>query len=88
LLFLFGSDTLSSQHPDEFVDPISLDLMTDPVICTDGFTYERSSIETWFAKNKSSPMTGAPIETLTLIPNRALKQTIERYLVRTSLFFD
>ena len=53
--------------------------MTDPVICTDGFTYERSSIETWFAKNKSSPMTGAHIETLTLIPNRALKQTIERY---------
>tara|TARA_R110002050_G_scaffold53365_3_gene121419 strand:+ start:36 stop:1868 length:1833 start_codon:yes stop_codon:yes gene_type:complete len=70
----------SDECPDEFMDPISLEVMSDPVICGDGFTYERSSIETWFEKNETSPMTGAPITSQSLIPNRALKAAIERYL--------
>ena len=39
---------VGEDYPDEFVDPISLGLMEDPVICTDGFTYDRKNIEKWF----------------------------------------
>jgi hypothetical protein len=44
--------------PMDFVCPITSEIMTDPVLCEDGFSYERSAIETWFSKDKrTSPMT-------------------------------
>lgn len=33
---------------DDFVDPMTLEVMADPVTCDDGNTYERSGIEKWF----------------------------------------
>lgn len=56
--------------------PISRDIMRDPVLAMDGFTYERSVIEHWFARCSTSPMTGLAIRP-DLIPNRALKSIIE-----------
>ena len=41
--------------PSQFVCPISLEIMKDPVICLDGFTYERESIVN--LPNNISPMT-------------------------------
>mmetsp|Transcript_12855 Transcript_12855/g.27717 ORF Transcript_12855/g.27717 Transcript_12855/m.27717 type:complete len:859 (-) Transcript_12855:188-2764(-) len=41
-----------SDPPGELVCPIGLVLMTvDPVLASDGVTYERASIENWFQKN-------------------------------------
>jgi hypothetical protein len=38
----------------------SQDLMQDPVLAADGFSYERAAIEDWFAKgHRTSPKTGA-----------------------------
>jgi hypothetical protein len=54
--------------------------MTDPVIADDGFSYERKSIQDWFKNSNLSPITGLPLVTTKLIPNRALKNTIEQYL--------
>ena len=34
--------------PDEFLCPISQEIMQDPVICSDGSSYERKVIEKWF----------------------------------------
>lgn len=54
--------------------------MTDPVIGTDGHTYERSAIVEWLKHNSVSPMTRqhmAPHKDL--IPNIALRQTIEAW---------
>jgi hypothetical protein len=62
--------------PDEFKCPITLDVMKDPVLCEDGFTYERSAIMS--IHNSISPMTRQPIDKTKLIPNRALKNVIER----------
>jgi len=46
------SETLDP--PEELVCPISLNLMTeDPVVASDGITYERASIEDWFEKSKA-----------------------------------
>ena len=49
----------SAVDPPEFCCPISLQLMEDPVLASDGHAYEREMIEQWFANgNSSSPVTG------------------------------
>lgn len=40
-----------SQYPNEFLCSITGGLMIDPVMTTDGQTYERSAIEEWFARH-------------------------------------
>nr|XP_057938183.1 WD repeat, SAM and U-box domain-containing protein 1-like [Doryrhamphus excisus] len=70
----------ASDCPDEFACPITRELMKDPVIAADGFSYERESIESWIrGKNRSSPMTNLPLQTTLLTPNRALKMAISRW---------
>ncbi|XP_030283655.1 WD repeat, SAM and U-box domain-containing protein 1 isoform X1 [Sparus aurata] len=69
-----------SEAPDEFLCPITRELMRDPVIAADGYSYERDSIESWIrGKNKTSPMTNLPLQTTLLTPNRSLKSAIERW---------
>ena len=69
--------TLSPEVLASFYCPISYDPMNDPVICADGQTYNRSSIETWFAGGHiTSPLTGAPLPHLELIPNIVLRNII------------
>jgi hypothetical protein len=66
--------------PMEFVCPITSEIMSDPVLCSDGFNYERNAIETWFSRDKhTSPMTNLEISTET-IPNVKLRTEIENYL--------
>ena len=38
--------------------PISQEIMTDPVICFDGTTYQREHIQIWLSDNNTSPLTG------------------------------
>lgn len=53
------------------------ELLVDPVIAADGFTYERYAIEDWLARgNVTSPMTNDPLEHLLLIPNGTVKSAI------------
>ncbi|XP_069009819.1 WD repeat, SAM and U-box domain-containing protein 1-like [Embiotoca jacksoni] len=69
-----------SEAPDEFLCPITRELMKDPVIAADGYSYERESIENWIrGKNKTSPMTNLPLQTTLLTPNRSLKMAITRW---------
>ena len=58
--------------------PISLQPMTDPVTDDDGTNYDRASIEAWLRNNNTSPITRNPITRL--IPNRLLKDQIERFM--------
>ncbi len=61
-----------------FLCPITQSVMTDPVIGSDGITYERAAIEAWFAMGKTtSPMTRQPMSSTSLVPNYALKAMIE-----------
>ncbi len=62
--------------PNEFKCPISLELMTDPVVASDGYTYERDSIEKWQCDHSRSPMTNEPLQTRFLVQNRALRNLI------------
>ncbi|XP_047136348.1 WD repeat, SAM and U-box domain-containing protein 1 isoform X1 [Hydra vulgaris] len=66
--------------PHEYLCPITLELMTDPVIAADGYTYERAFISMWLdAGNETSPMTNAPLANRLLVPNRSLKNIIKSY---------
>eukprot|EP01105_Mastigella_eilhardi_P003618 TRINITY_DN1474_c0_g1_i1.p1 TRINITY_DN1474_c0_g1~~TRINITY_DN1474_c0_g1_i1.p1 ORF type:complete len:609 (+),score=138.05 TRINITY_DN1474_c0_g1_i1:94-1920(+) len=69
-----------NEAPDEFYDPISLEMIKDPVIAMDGHTYDRTSITTWLESHDTSPMSGAKLEAKTLIPNHNLKSQISSYL--------
>ena len=41
--------------------PITLCVIEDPVIASDGFTYERCAIQRWMSSNPHSPMTKVPL---------------------------
>ena len=73
------------------VCPLTLEMMENPVLAMDGFTYERSAIEAFFRHSKhngqllTSPMSRRVLESERLLPNRALKAVIEaRKRMRTN----
>lgn len=65
--------------PQAFLCPIAQTIMVDPVLTQDGFTYERTSIETWLRSHHKSPMTNLPLASTVLIANIALRQAIEEF---------
>ncbi|KAJ6240196.1 wd repeat [Anaeramoeba flamelloides] len=64
----------------DFIGPISLEIMIDPVICSDGLTYEREEIEWWLEKNKTSPKTRQVINDKTLVDNLKLREEINQFI--------
>ena len=66
--------------PQDWFCPISQEVMTDPVIGPDGYTYQRSFIEDWLQKSNTSPVTRKVMDSKNLIPNLALRSTIENML--------
>ncbi|XP_052804342.1 WD repeat, SAM and U-box domain-containing protein 1-like [Mya arenaria] len=67
--------------PDEYLCPITREIMKDPVICSDGYSYERSAITNWMRNDKDrSPMTNSVLVNKELTPNRSLRTLIQRYL--------
>jgi hypothetical protein len=64
----------------EFYCPITLEIMADPVVAVDGFSYERQAIESWFAHGHStSPRTGLPLPSTKLATNHTLKVLISEW---------
>ena len=70
---------ISPLNSSEFLCPISLCVMTDPVIAGDSITYERSSIERWLKAHGTSPHTRQVMNASELTPNRALLASIQSY---------
>nr|XP_055071753.1 WD repeat, SAM and U-box domain-containing protein 1-like [Misgurnus anguillicaudatus] len=74
------SALMDSDVPNHFLCPITRELMKDPVIAADGYSYERDAIETWIrTPNHSSPVYNLPLKNTLLIPNRSLKMAIQCY---------
>ncbi|CAM8950715.1 unnamed protein product [Rhodiola kirilowii] len=66
--------------PDDFLCPISLELMRDPVIVATGQTFERSYIQRWIdSGNTTCPKTRQNLENLTLTPNYVLRSLISQW---------
>jgi hypothetical protein len=67
--------------PNEFLCPITGEVMVDPVVATDGNTYERSAIAQWLNRGPPyrSPLTNLPMESATLTGNMAFKKLIRDF---------
>ncbi|CAH2033409.1 unnamed protein product [Thlaspi arvense] len=62
-------------------DAQKTEVMEDPHIAADGFTYEAESIKKWLSTgHDTSPMTNLKLSHRTLIPNRALRSAIEEFV--------
>lgn len=66
--------------PDHFKCPITYELMKDPVIASDGHSYERKAIEEWFQKNDRSPLTNEKLQDKKVYPCLFLKHSIAEFL--------
>lgn len=62
--------------PSHFICPILQDVMDDPCVAADGYTYDHKAIEIWLEENENSPMTNLPLPNKILIPNYTLLSAI------------
>ena len=69
----------ASNIPNEWYCPITMEIMTNPVIGSDGHTYEKTAIEQWLSVHTVSPITKAPMNKSHLVPNIALRNTIQEF---------
>eukprot|EP00485_Elphidium_margaritaceum_P008622 CAMPEP_0202708166 /NCGR_PEP_ID=MMETSP1385-20130828/20427_1 /ASSEMBLY_ACC=CAM_ASM_000861 /TAXON_ID=933848 /ORGANISM="Elphidium margaritaceum" /LENGTH=378 /DNA_ID=CAMNT_0049367077 /DNA_START=38 /DNA_END=1174 /DNA_ORIENTATION=- len=73
--------------PDEYCDPITYEIMKEPVLVTvSGVSYERQSIEECIKENGIDPMTRQSVTLEQIVPNRALRDSIARFLQKYPQF--
>ena len=53
--------------------------MQDPVVASDGFAYERASLEQWLEETDVSPLTNARLEDSSVHEAAFLLRAIERW---------
>mmetsp|Transcript_15157 Transcript_15157/g.24157 ORF Transcript_15157/g.24157 Transcript_15157/m.24157 type:complete len:548 (+) Transcript_15157:63-1706(+) len=70
----------SMKVPPEYRCPISHEIMKEPTMNETGNSYERKSIEDWYKRNRTDPLTSKPVDPQRLVLNRALKSRIEGFL--------
>lgn len=74
------ADENNQTIPNEFLCPITHEIMNDPVCTSDGYTYERKAIEEWLTKKQTSPIMNLSIKSTQLYPNKVLKMLIDKYI--------
>lgn len=71
--------TFKDTIPPEFFCPITDEIFFEPVMTSDGQTYERSAIEEWLKTHDKSPLTGKALTNKKLIPNFVMKKLINSF---------
>ncbi|GAB2245024.1 hypothetical protein Droror1_Dr00000517 [Drosera rotundifolia] len=75
---LFNS--VGGEAPSCFLCPVLQEVMIDPHVAADGYTYEAEAMKGWLDRGKTtSPMTNLPLDNLFLIPNRTLRSAIQEW---------
>lgn len=71
-------DVLDDRRPPEHFCPITMEVMKDPVVASDGHSYERMAIEEYLkvTSRPKSPITGLPLNSQNLFDNQTLKTMI------------
>ncbi|KAI3701218.1 hypothetical protein L2E82_45867 [Cichorium intybus] len=78
--FRFGSEG-QCQIPHYFICPIFQEIMQNPMVAADGFTYEEEALKGWLdSGNNTSPMTNLELANSNLVPNLALRSAIQEWL--------
>ncbi|BDA46007.1 probable E3 ubiquitin-protein ligase RGLG2 at N-terminal half [Coccomyxa sp. Obi] len=76
---------LDLDEPDPmFLCPITQDVMKDPVMAADGYTYERLAIESWLENHVTSPISNEQLPNKSLIANHSLRSAILEWQQRHS----
>ena len=71
--------------PDEYVCPLTLDVMQEPFLSPEGHNYERDAIMKWVAEYGSSPLTREKLLPAYLSRNRALEMKIRLFLMQNGV---
>ncbi|KAI8553432.1 hypothetical protein RHMOL_Rhmol05G0015400 [Rhododendron molle] len=74
----------SIHAPNEYFCPILQEVMDDPYIAADGFTYEHRAIKAWLKRHSLSPVTKLRLQHKVLIQNHTLRRAIEDWRSRTT----
>ncbi|XP_019088078.1 PREDICTED: putative U-box domain-containing protein 53 [Camelina sativa] len=65
-----------SQPPSHFLCPLLKDVMKDPCIAADGYSYDRQAIMEWMENHRTSPVTNSLLQNVNLLPNHTLYAAI------------
>ncbi|XP_058213622.1 U-box domain-containing protein 34-like isoform X2 [Rhododendron vialii] len=68
--------------PNQYFCPILQEVMEDPYIAADGFTYEFRAIKAWLKRHSLSPVTKRKLQHKVLIQNHTLRYAIEDWRSR------
>jgi Mg-chelatase subunit ChlD len=75
-----SNTTQNVEIPEEYICPISYEIMTDPVVASDGQTYQRGALLQWLQVRQISPLTNQPLTATGIVTNYALRAAIERWI--------
>ncbi|XP_023641715.1 U-box domain-containing protein 34 isoform X1 [Capsella rubella] len=68
--------------PSHYFCPIIREIMEEPEIAADGFTYEKKAILAWLEKHNISPVTRQKLDHFKLTPNHTLRSAIRDWKSR------
>jgi len=74
--------------PEEFICPLTLDIMREPVVDRLGNTYERDAIFAWIRDHRTCPMTRRKMGPRDVIRNQLLRSRIEKWRAQHDLEDD
>uniref|UniRef100_A0A0E0CN67 RING-type E3 ubiquitin transferase n=1 Tax=Oryza meridionalis TaxID=40149 RepID=A0A0E0CN67_9ORYZ len=81
-----SSDGGEGGAPSYFVCPILKEVMRDPQIAGDGFSYEAEAIREWLRSGRdTSPMTNLKLPRRELVPNHPLRDAIHHWRLRRAM---
>ncbi|KAJ4875332.1 U-box domain-containing protein kinase family protein [Raphanus sativus] len=80
------TEQAKARPPSHYYCPILKEIMEDPQIAADGFTYEGKAIKAWIQNNQNvSPVTKNRLRHCDLTPNHTLKSAIQEWRFRSGL---
>ncbi|KAJ6840463.1 U-box domain-containing protein 34 isoform X1 [Iris pallida] len=65
--------------PSHYICPILQEVMDNPHIAADGYTYEYTAIKAWLGKHRISPVTRLKLPHTCIIPNYSLRSAIQEW---------
>lgn len=65
------------QIPEDFLCPLTHDIMENPLMSKHGFSFERDAIIEWVDRQGTCPLSRQPLSLSGLIQNRLLKKQIQ-----------
>ncbi|CAN6860662.1 unnamed protein product [Brassica oleracea] len=65
-----------NQPPSHFLCPLLKDVISEPCVAADGYTYDRRAIEEWMQDHRTSPVTNLPLQNINLLPNHSVYEAI------------